>query len=114
MAMLVQSLSAKLGLASGRSLPANCREHYPRPVVLGLWAQAEVVAMATDLAEVVGGAIALNLLFGVPLFTGGGVTGGGGFLLLALQTRGDRRVLRGGGAPLRGGPGGGPVRRGGG
>ena len=94
MAMLVQSLSAKLGLATGRSLPANCREHYPRPVVLGLWVQAEVVAMATDLAEVVGGAIALNLLFGIPLFTGGLITGAVAFLLLALQTRGDRRFIR--------------------
>jgi manganese transport protein len=93
MAMLVQSLSAKLGLATGRSLPANCREHYRRPVVLGLWAQAEVVAMATDLAEVVGGAIALNLLFGAPLFTGGVITGAVAFLLLALQTRGDRRFI---------------------
>jgi manganese transport protein len=94
MAMLVQSLSAKLGLATGRSLPANCREHYPRPVVLGLWVQAEVVAMATDLAEVVGGAIALNLLFGVPLLTGGLITGAVAFLLLALQSRGDRRFIR--------------------
>jgi manganese transport protein len=93
MAMLVQSLSAKLGLATGRSLPANCRQHYRRPVVLGLWLQAEVVAMATDLAEVVGGAIALNLLFGVPLFTGGLITGAVAFLLLALQTRGDRRFI---------------------
>src|SRR5207237_603002 len=57
MAMLVQSLSAKLGLATGRSLPQNCRDRYRRPVVLGLWAQAELVAMATDLAEVMGGAI---------------------------------------------------------
>jgi manganese transport protein len=93
MAMLVQSLSAKLGLATGRSLPANCREHYRRPVVTGLWLQAEVVAMATDLAEVVGGAIALNLLFGIPLFTGGVITGAVAFLLLALQTRGDRRFI---------------------
>jgi manganese transport protein len=93
MAMLVQSLSAKLGLATGASLPANCREHYRRPVVMGLWLQAEVVAMATDLAEVVGGAIALNLLFGLPLLTGGLITGAVAFLLLALQTRGDRRFI---------------------
>jgi len=93
MAMLVQSLSAKLGLATGLSLPQNCRKHYRRPVVLGLWLQAEVVAMATDLAEVVGGAIALNLLFGLPLFTGGLITGAVAFLLLALQTRGDRRFI---------------------
>ena len=93
MAMLVQSLSAKLGLATGQSLPANCRTHYRRPVVLGLWVQAEVVAMATDLAEVVGGAIALYLLFDIPLFTGGLITGAMAFLLLALQTRGDRRFI---------------------
>ena len=78
LAMFVQSLSAKLGLATGRSLPELCRQHYRRPVVVGLWLQAELVAMATDLAEVVGGAIALNLLFGLPLFAGGVVTGPGG------------------------------------
>src|SRR4051794_572450 len=93
MAMFVQSLSAKLGLATGKSLPQVCRETYRRPVVLGLWAQAELVAMATDLAEVVGGAIALNLLFGLPLFTGGLITGGVAFAPLALQTRGDRRFI---------------------
>jgi manganese transport protein len=93
MAMFVQSLSAKLGLATGASLPQNCRKHYRRPVVLGLWVQAELVAMATDLAEVMGGAIALHLLFGLDLFTGGVVTGGVAFLLLTLQTRGDRRFI---------------------
>jgi len=93
MAMFVQSLSAKLGLATGASLPENCRKHYRRPVVLGLWMQAELVAMATDLAEVVGGAIALNLLFGLPLLVGGLITGAVAFLLLALQTRGDRRFI---------------------
>jgi manganese transport protein len=93
MAMFVQSLSAKLGLATGASLPENCRKHYRRPVVLGLWIQAELVAMATDLAEVVGGSIALNLLFGLPLLTGGLITGAVAFLLLALQTRGDRRFI---------------------
>ncbi|MGY1620510.1 Nramp family divalent metal transporter [Geodermatophilus sp. SYSU D00691] len=93
MAMLVQSLSAKLGLATGLSLPQNCRKRYRRPVVLGLWVQAELVAMATDLAEVMGGAIALHLLFGLDLFTGGVLTGAVAFLLLALQTRGDRRYI---------------------
>jgi manganese transport protein len=93
MAMFVQSLSAKLGLATGASLPENCRKHYRRPVVLGLWLQAELVAMATDLAEVVGGAIALTLLFGIPLMAGGLITGVAAFLLLALQTRGDRRFI---------------------
>src|SRR3954465_10387364 len=93
MAMFVQSLSAKLGLATGLSLPQNCRKQYRRPVALGLWGQAELVARATDLAEVMGGAIALNLLFGLDLFTGGVVTGVVAFLLLALQTRGDRRFI---------------------
>ncbi|MGY1706564.1 Nramp family divalent metal transporter [Geodermatophilus sp. SYSU D00697] len=93
MAVFVQSLSAKLGLATGMSLPRNCRREYPRPVVLGLWAQAEVVAMATDLAEIVGGAIALHLLFGLDLFIGGLVTGVWAFLLLAVQAPGDRRFI---------------------
>lgn len=91
MAMFVQSLSAKLGLATGRNLPEACRDHFSRPVSRGLWVQAELVAMATDLAEVIGGAIALNLLFGLPLVQGGLITGMVAFGLLALQTRGNRR-----------------------
>ena len=71
MAMLIQNLSAKIGIATGRNLPELCREHFPRPVTCGLWVQAELIAMATDLAEFVGAAIALNLLFGVPLFAAG-------------------------------------------
>ena len=71
MAMLIQYLSAKVGIATGRNLPELCREHFPRPVSVGLWVQAELIAMATDLAEFVGAAIALNLLFGVPLFAAG-------------------------------------------
>jgi manganese transport protein len=94
LAMFVQSLSAKLGLATGMSLPQHCRKQYPRPVVLGLWAQAELVAMATDLAEIVGGAIALHLIFGMDLFTGGLITGGWAFLLLALQAPGNRRYIQ--------------------
>ena len=93
MAMFVQYLSAKLGLATGRSLPEHCRREYPRPVVLGLWAQAELVAMATDLAEIVGGAIAMHLLFGFPLFVGGVITGAWAFLLVAVQAPGDRRYI---------------------
>jgi manganese transport protein len=93
MAMFVQYLSAKLGLATGRSLPEHCRREYPRPVVLGLWAQAELVAMATDLAEIVGGAIAMHLLFGFPLFLGGLITGAWAFLLVAVQAPGDRRYI---------------------
>jgi manganese transport protein len=94
MAMFVQSLSAKLGLASGKSLPENCRDQYRHPVVLGLWVQAEVVAMATDLAEIVGGAIALNLLFDMDLLVGGLITGGWAFLLLALQSPGGRHYIQ--------------------
>ena len=90
MAMLIQSLSGKIGLATGRNLPELCREHFPRPVTRGLWVQAELVAMATDLAEVIGGAIALNLLFGIPLLTGGLITAVVAFALLALQGRGYR------------------------
>ena len=91
MAMLIQSLSAKLGLATGRNLCEVSREEFPRPVVWGLWTQAELVAMATDLAEVIGGAVALNLLFGLPLLQGGIVTGVVAFVLLGLHTRGYRR-----------------------
>ena len=90
MAMLIQSLSGKVGLATGRNLPELCREHFPRPVSRGLWVQAELVAMATDLAEVIGGAIALNLLFGLPLLTGGLITAFVAFALLALQGKGYR------------------------
>ena len=90
MAMLVQSLSGKVGLATGRNLAELCRDHFPRPVVRGLWVQAELVAMATDLAEIIGGAIALNLLFGIPLLTGGAITAAVAFALLTLQGRGYR------------------------
>jgi len=90
MALLVQVLSAKLGLATGRDLARMCRERYRRPVVYGLWLQAELVTIATDLAEVIGGAVALNLLFGLPLPVGGLITGAVAFLLLGLQSRGYR------------------------
>ena len=91
MAMLVQYLSAKVGVATGRSLPELCRDAFPRPVTWGLWVQAEIIAIATDLAEFVGAAIALNLLFGVPPFTAGLMTAVVAFGILALQTRGYRR-----------------------
>lgn len=93
-AMLIQALSAKLGLATGRNLPEVCRDTFRRPVSLGLWVQAEIVAIATDLAEVIGGAVALNLLFGLPLPLGGVVTGVVAFGLLALQQRGHRPFER--------------------
>jgi manganese transport protein len=91
MAMAVQYLSAKVGVATGRNLPELCREHFPRPVTWGLWVQAEVIAIATDLAEFVGAAVALNLLFGVPPFVAGLMTAVVAFGVLALQTRGYRK-----------------------
>jgi manganese transport protein len=91
MAMLVQYLSAKAGLASGRNLAELCRESFPRGVTIGLWLQAEVVAISTDLAEFVGAAIGLNLLFGLPLFPAGLVTAVVAFGILALEQRGYRR-----------------------
>ncbi|HEY5848603.1 MAG TPA: Nramp family divalent metal transporter [Microlunatus sp.] len=90
MAMLIQYLSAKAGIATGKSLPELCRDHFPKPVTRGLWVQAELVAIATDLAEVLGGAIALHLLFGLPLLAGGVITAVVAFGLLGLQTRGAR------------------------
>jgi manganese transport protein len=91
MAMLVQYLSAKTGVATGKDLPQLCREHFPRPVSIGLWVQAEAIAMATDLAEFVGAAVGLNLLFGVPLFPAGLMTAVAAFGVLALEQRGYRR-----------------------
>jgi manganese transport protein len=92
MAMLIQSMSAKLGIATGRNLPEVCRDRFPRPVTLGLWLQAETIAMATDLAEFLGAALGLNLLFGIPLFPAGVITGVAAFAILALQARGFRRL----------------------
>jgi manganese transport protein len=91
MAMLVQYLSAKAGIATGMDLPELCRAYFPRAAARGLWVQAEIVAMATDLAEFVGAAIGLNLLFGVPLFAAGLITAVVAFVVLALEQRGRRR-----------------------
>jgi manganese transport protein len=91
MAMLVQYLSAKVGIATGLNLPELCRAHLPRPATWGLWVQAEIIAIATDLAEFVGAAIALNLLFGVPAFAAGLITAVVAFGILALQQHGYRR-----------------------
>jgi manganese transport protein len=90
MAMLVQALSAKLGIATGLNLPEVCRQHFPRSLVYLLWLQAEVVAMATDLAEFVGAALGLHLLFGVALFPAGLLTAVAAFAILAMQARGFR------------------------
>jgi manganese transport protein len=92
MAMLVQTLSAKLGIATGKNLPETCRDHFPVAVSRGLWVQAEVIAMATDLAEVLGAALGLHLLFGMPLFPAGLLAGAGAFAILALQRLGFRRL----------------------
>jgi manganese transport protein len=91
MAMLVQYLSAKTGVATGRDLPELCREYLPRPLSRGLWVQAELIAMATDLAEFVGAAVGLYLLFGVPLLHAGLMTAVVAFGILALEQRGYRR-----------------------
>jgi manganese transport protein len=91
MAMLIQALSAKVGTATGKNLPELCRERFPRGVTIGLWIQAELIAMATDLAEFIGAAIALNLLFGIPLLPAGLITAVVAFGILALQSRGYRR-----------------------
>jgi manganese transport protein len=91
MAMLVQYLSAKAGIATGMDLPELCRTYFRRPVSRGLWVQAEIIAMATDLAEFVGAAIGLNLLFGVSLFPAGLITAVVAFAVLALEQRGHRR-----------------------
>ncbi len=90
MAMLIQTLSAKLGIATGKNLAETCREEFPRPVVWGMWVLSEVVAMATDLAEFLGAALGFNLLFGMPLLVAGFLTAIVTFLILALQSYGFR------------------------
>ncbi|HXY82063.1 MAG TPA: Nramp family divalent metal transporter [Gaiellaceae bacterium] len=91
MAMLIQYLSAKLGVVTDRNLPELCRERYPRPVSWGLWVQAELMAMSTDVAEFLGAALGLNLLFHVPLLVAGVMTGFIAFGILELQRHGYRR-----------------------
>jgi manganese transport protein len=94
-AMLVQTQSAKLGIATGKNLAELCRERFSRRTSIGLWLQAELVAMATDVAEIVGAALGLNLLFGIPLFPAGIIAGVGAFTILALQQMGFRRLEAG-------------------
>jgi manganese transport protein len=93
-AMLVQTQSAKLGIATGENLAELCRRCFPRARI-GLWLQAELVAMACDIAEVVGAALGLNLLFGIPLFPAGVIAGAGAFGILTLQQMGFRRLEAG-------------------
>ena len=90
LAMLFQGLSAKLGIVTGRNLAELCRDSFPRPLVLAMWAVSEVAAMATDLAEFLGGAIGLALLFGMPLLAGMAVTAAVTTALLLIDRRGFR------------------------
>jgi manganese transport protein len=92
MAMLVQAMSAKLGIATGRSLPEACRERFSPRVVVGLWLQAEAVAMATDLAEFVGAALGLHLVFGLAMWPSAALTGLAAFIILGMQVGGFRRL----------------------
>jgi manganese transport protein len=90
MAMLIQSLSAKLGIATGLNLAEHCRNSFPRPVVIALWVLMELVAIATDLAEFLGAAVGFNLLFGIPLWMAGILTAIATFLILGLERFGFR------------------------
>jgi manganese transport protein len=92
MGMLVQSLSAKLGIATGRSLPEVCRDSLPRRVVVFLWLQAEAVAMATDLAEFTGAALGLHLVFGLSMWVSALLAGVATFAVLGMEVRGVRRL----------------------
>ena len=92
MAMLIQAMSAKLGVATGKNLAEVCRERFPKPVSVLLWLQAEVIAMATDLAEFMGAAIGLDLIFGIALLPAALLTGVAAFAILALQAKGFRRL----------------------
>ncbi len=92
MAVLLQSLSARLGIATGRDLAQACRAHYPPAVNLTLWAVCELAIIACDLAEVIGTAIALQLLFGLPLVVGAALTAADVLLILLLQQRGFRQL----------------------
>src|SRR6266705_28258 len=85
LAMLIQTLSAKLGIATGRNLPEVCREQFPHRVTILLWLQAEAIAMATDLAEFLGAAIGFHLLLGTGLLLSTGLTGIVAFAILGLQ-----------------------------
>lgn len=90
MAMLIQVLSAKLGIATGKNLAEQIRDRYPRPLVWFYWVQAEIIAMATDLAEFIGAAIGFKLILGVSLLQGAVLTGIATFLILMLQRRGQK------------------------
>ncbi|MGE5682992.1 MAG: Nramp family divalent metal transporter [Bacillota bacterium] len=90
MAVLIQTLSAKLGIATGKNLAEHCRDQFPRPVAYIMWFLMELVAMATDLAEFLGAALGFNLLFGIPLIWGGVLAAIATFLILGLERYGFR------------------------
>jgi len=92
MAMLIQSLSAKLGIATGQNLAEHCRNRFPKPVVWLMWGVMELVAMATDLAEFLGAALGFNLLFGIPMWIAGILTAIATFMILALERKGFRSL----------------------
>ncbi|MDH8001280.1 Nramp family divalent metal transporter [Bacillus cereus] len=95
MAILIQSMSAKLGIATGKNLPEVARQQFPKPVSIGLWIQAELVVMATDLAEFIGASLGLYLLFGIPLLPAALIAAAGSFAILELQRRGFRLLEAG-------------------
>jgi manganese transport protein len=92
MAMLIQTLSAKLGIATGRNLAEHCRDRFPRPVVIVMWVLMEIVAMATDLAEFLGAALGFYLLLGIPLWVAGFLTAIATFIILGLERYGFRHL----------------------
>jgi manganese transport protein len=94
MAILVQYLAAKLGIATGKTLPQNCRDEYSRPVYLGLWIAAEIAAMATDLAEFLGAALGFYLLFGIPMLPAALLTGVAVMLILKVEQAGFQWLER--------------------
>ncbi|MFV5960598.1 Nramp family divalent metal transporter [Bacillus sp. AK25] len=95
MALLIQSLSAKLGIATGKNLPEIAREEFPKPVSIALWIQGELVIIATDLAEFIGAALGLYLLFRIPLLEASIIAAIGSFAILELQRRGYRALEAG-------------------
>lgn len=94
MAMVVQLFSAKLGIATNKNLAEHIRDRFPRPIVWFYWVQAELIAIATDLAEFIGAAIGFKLLLGVSLLNGAVITGICTFLILMLQSKGDKPLER--------------------
>jgi len=95
MALIIQSLSAKLGIATGKNLAEVAREEFPKPVSIGLWIQGEIVIIATDLAEFIGAALGIYLLFGIPMLESSIIAAIGSFAILELQRRGYRSLEAG-------------------